>query len=208
MIGFAVLLKFLALKKGRYMSQDSHEVNSELISRNRLEFLFDGIFAIAMTILVLELKVPDLVEPRSVSELGEKLLHHGATFGSYLLSFLMLGVMWYRHNTQYRYIRVITRGILSLQFIQLAFAAFFPFCAALLGRYTGNRLPMVIYVGCIMICQWGGLVQWLIAAKQKALLTHLTTADYRQVRKRNMRSSLVTLLLFVIALAYALKDMT
>jgi uncharacterized membrane protein len=208
MMGFVNLLTFQALKKGRNMSAESHEVNSDLISRNRLEFLFDGIFAIAMTILVLELKVPDLVEPRSVSELGEKLLYHGATFGSYLLSFLMLGVMWYRHNTQYRYVRVITRGILALQFIQLAFAAFFPFCAALLGRYTSNRLPMVIYVGCIMIYQWGGLFQWLIAAKQKALLTHLTTADYRQVRKRNMRSSIVTLLLFVIALAYALKEMS
>lgn len=54
--------------------------------------LFDGVFAIAMTILVLELKVPELVAQRSVQELAKGLAHQGSTFVSYLLSFFVLGM--------------------------------------------------------------------------------------------------------------------
>ena len=59
-----------------------------IISRNRLEMLCDGIFAIAMTILVLELKVPELVDRHSAAELAQSLERNRATFISYLLGFL------------------------------------------------------------------------------------------------------------------------
>ena len=54
----------------------------------------DGIFAIAMTILVLELKVPELQNPRSSTELWTALNHAWPTLAAYLFSFLMLGVFW------------------------------------------------------------------------------------------------------------------
>lgn len=66
-----------------------------VISRSRLECLFDGIFAIAMTLLVLELKVPDLVDHRSTGELACKLASFAPAFGSYLPSPVMLGVFWF-----------------------------------------------------------------------------------------------------------------
>jgi hypothetical protein len=96
-----------------------------VISKSRLEFLFDGVFAIAMTILVLELKVPELVNPRSVAELARALVHEASTFVSYLISFVVLGVFWYRHNQQYHSYHAISRGMLVLHFVQLAAAAFF-----------------------------------------------------------------------------------
>src|SRR5438094_5500342 len=76
---------------------------ASVISKSRLEMLFDGVFAIAMTILVLELKVPELVNIRSVDELRRALVHQAPTFFSYLLSFSVLGMFWYRHNNLYRH---------------------------------------------------------------------------------------------------------
>ena len=61
-----------------------------IISRSRLEFLVDGVFAIALTILVLELKVPELADRRSVPELGQALAHEAPTFLSYLGGFVLL----------------------------------------------------------------------------------------------------------------------
>ena len=100
--------------------------------------LFDGVFAIAMTILVLELKVPEIDDRLSSSQLLHALLKESGTFFSYLLSFAILGVFWWRHNHVYHFFRTITSKMLVLHFVQLAAAAFFPFTAALYGRYPTN----------------------------------------------------------------------
>ena len=166
------------------------------ISRTRLEFLFDGIFAIAMTILVLELKVPELVDRRSVGELASALHHHASTFGSYLLSFLMLGMFWYRHNQHYPHYQTITRVMLGLHFVQLAAAAFFPFCAALFGRYPTNNLGSVIYIGCVLVYMSAALANWVVARRSGALGCEVTDAEYQRIRNRTMRGVVIIFALF------------
>jgi uncharacterized membrane protein len=172
------------------------------IEKNRLEFLFDGIFAIAMTILVLELKVPDLTDRHSVSELFHGLLEHGSTFVSYILSFVMLGMMWFTHNEQFQHVRKVSRSMLVLQLSQLAIAAFFPFCASLLGKYPTNNLSIVIYTGCIVCYMWGAAIHWIVAHRAGAFERELTREKYLMVRKRNLRSAFVISVLF---LTYAVR---
>jgi uncharacterized membrane protein len=165
-----------------------------------LEFLFDGIFAIAMTILVLELKIPELVDRQSISELAQVLAHHASTFASYLLTFIMLGIFWYRHNLQYHHFQMITKNMFILHLIQLAAAAFFPFCAALLGRYPTNSLSLVIYIGCVMVYIWSMFTNWVVAKKCKAFNAEFAVADYVLVRNRMFRGCLVISILFVYSL--------
>lgn len=186
------------------MDVESPAAPQPMISRNRLEFLFDGIFAIAMTILVLELRVPDLADRHSVAELGRFLLHHGPTFVSYLLSFIMLGILWYDHNQQFRHLRRITRSILTVQLLQLAAAAFFPFCAALFGRYPTNFLTISIYTGCIMVCRWCSLALWLLAKRCGVFAPDMDPSVYPQLRKGNIRACAITTGLFLVYLFNAL----
>ena len=188
------------------MDQSGPDSSVTGISKGRLEMLFDGIFAIAMTILVLELRVPELADRHSVAELAQALGHHAATFVSYLLSFVVLGTMWFRHNLQYRHFRHITRSMLVLQLLQLAMAAFFPFCAALLGRYPTNRLSVVFYVGCVMVYVWGGLFEWLLAEKAGAMASQVSVDDLKRVRRRNVRRSMTLTAVFLGALLLALGD--
>jgi TMEM175 potassium channel family protein len=176
-----------------------------VVSRSRLEFLFDGVFAIAMTILVLELRVPELGDPRSVTELGHALAHEGSTFGSYLLSFVVLGMFWYRHDQQYHAFRVITRGMLVLHFVQLAGAAFFPFCASLMGRYPTNPLALVVYLGCILVYASSSLAIWVVA-RNAGSTADLTITDYQRSRNRWLRACLVVSLLFVLNLIRAIAN--
>ena len=60
----------------------------------RLETLVDGVFAIAMTILVLEVKVPEIADGRSTDALLHALAHHGYVIGAYFFSFAMLALFW------------------------------------------------------------------------------------------------------------------
>jgi uncharacterized membrane protein len=175
-----------------------------VISRGRLEMLVDGVFAIAMTILVLELKVPELVDSRSGAELVRALASQAPTFLSYLLSFAVLGVFWYRHNHLYRHYRVITRDMLVFHFVQLAAAAFFPFCAAMFGRYPMNPLSLVCYLGCIAAWLWASLASLVSAKRSGSLAAEMTEVDYLRSRKRLTRGSLVVSTMFVFYLVLVL----
>jgi uncharacterized membrane protein len=175
-----------------------------LISRSRLECLSDGIFAIAMTLLVLELRVPDIADRHSIDELARALGHNATTFASYILSFLMLGIFWYRHNKQYHHLKVITRSVLALQFVQLAAAAFFPFCAALLGRYPTNALSIVIYTGCGLVYTWATFANWVAARRSGALGPEVVEANYLLIRKKLFRTSLRISIAFAFMIIFAL----
>jgi len=168
------------------------------ISKGRLEMLVDGVFAIAMTILVLELKVPELADVRSSRELTRALSHEAPTFFSYLLSFAILGVFWFRHNHQYRHFRVITSAMLALHFVQLAAAAFFPFSAALYGRYPMNPGSIVVYLGCVTVYAWAAFATLLVARRSGALSEEMTPELYAKSHRRFLRWCLMMTVLLAI----------
>jgi uncharacterized membrane protein len=177
--------------------QDSSPFHSTLISKARLEFLWDGIFAIAMTILVLELRVPDISDRRSSAELLRELAHHAPAFGSWLLSFVVLSVFWYNHQREYRYFDRITRASLVIHLWLMASAAFFPFCAALLGRYPFNAFAMRMYIGCIWFHVAGTTTLWVVAERQAAFDSQLAPAEIRRIRNRFVRATIILLALAV-----------
>jgi uncharacterized membrane protein len=176
------------------------------IGKSRLEFLFDGVFAIAMTILVLELKVPELEDRRSVHDLAGALVQQAPTFVSYLISFVVLGVFWYRHNHQYEVFRVITPGLLVLHFVQLAAAAFFPFCAALFGRYPTNPFALTVYLGCIAAYAWAAYANMVVAKRSGVLAVDLAPTAYNRARGRWLRACVAVTSLFTINVIRALSS--
>jgi uncharacterized membrane protein len=180
------------------MEQKPVSAFAKQVSKGRLEFLFDGVFAIAMTILVLELKVPDLADRHSAHELGAALLHHGRTFFSYILSFLMLTLFWFNHNRIYANLKRISTICLAIHIWLLAVAAFFPFCAHLYGRYGGNPLGMQIYFITIIAYFSGILALIITAEKQKLFNPDIMAEDIRKLRRRYIRVCAVMIIFFVI----------
>jgi uncharacterized membrane protein len=170
------------------------------IGKHRLEFLFDGIYAIAMTILVLDLKVPELTDPHSTAQLGAALVRLTPTFGSYLLSFFILGNFWYRHNQHFHHFQFITPRMLNLHFIQLATAGFFPFCAALSGRYAENGLSWAVYFGCILAHSTAGLLNWQVAWKADAMTPETTVSDYLKTRATLRHRFTIVAIVFLVFL--------
>jgi uncharacterized membrane protein len=146
-----------------------------------------------MTILVLELRVPEISQGRSSAELLRQLGHHASGFGSWLLSFIILSVFWYNHQRGYRYFHRITRASLVIHLWLMASAAFFPFCAALFGRYPFNPLAMRAYIGCIWLHVVGNAALWIVAQRQGALDSQLAPTEVRRIRNRFVRASVVLL---------------
>ncbi len=117
------------------------------MSTSRTEAFSDGIFAIAATLLVLELKVPQ-VEPGG---LADALLESWPSYAIYVVSFLTIGIIWVNHHAVLDRIREVNRPLLFMNLMFLMAVAGIPFPTALLGDYLqaglDERLAVAVYGG-------------------------------------------------------------
>lgn len=115
------------------------------LSTSRLETLTDGIFAIAMTLLVLNLQVPQIPAALVAARLPHALEALWPRVLSFILSFVVVGVYWVGHHNQFHYIRRVDRSFMWLNILFLLAIAFIPFSAGLLGAYVRQQVVVAIY---------------------------------------------------------------
>jgi uncharacterized membrane protein len=114
------------------------------MTKNRLEAFSDGVIAIIITIMVLELKVPH--EP-----ILSALLPLHAVFLSYLLSFIYIGIYWNNHHHLFQVVKSVNGGILWANMHLLFWLSLIPFVTAWVGENHFAGVPVALY-GVILIC--------------------------------------------------------
>jgi uncharacterized membrane protein len=114
-------------------------------SLERIGALSDGLFAIAMTLIVLEIRVPTIEHPATDASLANALVDLAPRFVTYLLSFLTLGIFWNGQQTQLSYIDRGNRDLAWLEILFLAVIALFPFTTSLLAENIDLRLALGLY---------------------------------------------------------------
>jgi uncharacterized membrane protein len=154
-------------------------------SLERIGALSDGLFAIAMTLIVLEIRVPELTDH---TDLG--LLHALGDlvprFVTYGLSFLTLGIFWNGQQTQLGYIDRGNRDLAWLELLFLAVIALFPFTTSLLAENIDLRLALGLYWLNIFL---SGLILYAIwlYAERAGLVREGTTPDAGRLIRRRIR---------------------
>jgi uncharacterized membrane protein len=129
-------------------------------SLERIAALSDGVFAIAMTLIVLEIHVPDPGPIRTEEDLWTALLTLGPRLITYLLSFLTLGIFWNGQQTQLAIFSRTDRHLTWLQLAFLAAVALMPFSTSLLAEFITFRLALVAYwfniflLGAVLYVAW------------------------------------------------------
>ena len=141
-------------------------LHSILLSKGRMEALTDGIFAIAMTLLVLELKAPDLPKSTGARELLSKIADEGPAFFSFLVSFLYCGVLWVLHHLAMHFVRHLQVVLVWLNLLFLMSISLMPFSCGLLGHFLRNRAAQEIYFANMFVAAALLAVQWLVARKK------------------------------------------
>lgn len=123
----------------------------ERFHRNeRMLALSDGVFAIVLTVLVLELRTPHLTNGVSASDLWQALVAIKSKIISFLLSFLFVISLWFSHNQLFKLFDKVDNAILWYNNILLLIICFIPFPTALIGEYPQNPLSIVLF-GCIWV---------------------------------------------------------
>jgi uncharacterized membrane protein len=153
-------------------------------SRESIEFgrvlaFSDGLFAIAMTLLVVGIAVPTLTDGDSVGELADEIGDLSGSFISFFISFAVIGRYWVAHHQFFSLLGRIDQGLIGTNLIYLAFIAFLPFPTALLGQYFENPLSVAIYAGAVAIVSGMEVVQFRHAYRHGLLTRPLTPEVFR-----------------------------
>jgi uncharacterized membrane protein len=155
----------------------------------RIEAFSDGVFAIAVTLLVLELKVPQLGEEASSSELWSALLSHWPSYAAYLVSFATILIVWVNHHRLFMIIRRSDSRFLFLNGALLLMVTIIPFPTALLAEYLQKPaapVPCAIYCGSYVLLGLAFNALWHYAAHRNRLLAHMTTAQQVEAISRSL----------------------
>ena len=119
--------------------------------RDRIVNLSDGVFAIAITLLILDIRVPNVPENMVSSQLLGALLSLWPKYLGYILSFVGISAFWIIHHSIFRPIGSYDRILLYLNFLFLMVVAFVPFPTSLLGEYGDHQLPVAIYAATLAV---------------------------------------------------------
>ncbi|MDQ2902407.1 MAG: TMEM175 family protein [Chloroflexota bacterium] len=162
------------------------------LSTARTEAFSDGVFAVAITLLVLNLQVPQLA---SEEWFNNELPHLWSKVLIYMLSFVVVGIYWVAHHNTFHYISRSDRNLLWLNILFLMCIVFIPFPTALLGQYTHQQTPVIIYAGTLVIT---GLVLqslwWYVTSNYRLVDREIDPQLVKKATRRNLLAPLIYLL--------------
>jgi uncharacterized membrane protein len=167
----------------------------------RTVFFSDAVFAIAMTLLVLELIIPADLAP---GELDSALRGHLPEFLAYVLSFAVIGTAWMSHHRRFTVICRYDRGLQWLNLLSLFFVALLPMPTSLLSDYggSGSPWPVVLYAA-VSAAVYGSLnLVWAHAWHAGLMASVVDAALYRYV----LRALLPAPVVFALSIPVAFWD--
>lgn len=172
--------------------------DESLLPKNRIEALSDGIFAIAMTLIILDLKTPENIPLNlEYEELPLTLLNILPDVEAYAVSFLVLAVFWLRHQLQFRYLKFANRKIIVLSILFLMLIGFVPFSVGLVMRYNDIQLPTLIYIiNLLLISVFLSVQGWYISKNKKIRFEEIEP----EILKKYYVFSIVPIVIFSVSL--------
>jgi uncharacterized membrane protein len=150
---------------------DEHARAEGEMDTGRVLALSDGVFAIAATLLVLDLRLPDGLTP---DQLTDKLRDLLPAIGGYALSYVLIGIVWLAHHRLFRSVARVSERLARLNIVFLGLVSVLPFVTSTLARYGDQRLPTQLYAALTTAIFLLEVAMVWLAARQKALADHAT----------------------------------
>jgi uncharacterized membrane protein len=149
-----------------------------------MEAFSDGVFAIAITLLVLELAVPN----GSEDDLLDGVLNQWPSYLAYLVSFASIGAVWLEHTVITEFLDHATSVLIRLNLLLLMVVSFLPFPTRLLGEHIGadepERVAVTIYGLNLFLASALVSLLWRYAVREKLIRLDLADADVKMLTKR------------------------
>jgi uncharacterized membrane protein len=139
------------------------------VNKSRLEAFSDGVFAIAITLLVLTIP-----QPANYHHLGRQLADRWPSIAAYVVSFAVIGIMWLNHHSIFAHFARIDRALVYLNLLLLLTVVFIPYPTGIFGealrRGEGERVAAVVYSVAMTLNAFAWAALWLYASTRRRLL--------------------------------------
>ncbi|MBO0782478.1 MAG: DUF1211 domain-containing protein [Ktedonobacteraceae bacterium] len=158
---------------------------------DRLAALSDGIFAVAMTLLVLNLHIPEALPKGMISiddgvGLLRALIRHLPNLLAYFMSFLTLGILWVGQQTQLNHFRSVDRNLTWLHLGFLLALTLIPFSTSLLATFITNYVALLIYWLNILLMGVTHFASWRYASHIGHVREDMATEEMSRVHERRL----------------------
>jgi TMEM175 potassium channel family protein len=152
----------------------------------RILALSDGVFAIATTLLILEIAVPATT---SDADLPKALLGLWPRYLAYVISFVVIARFWVAHRQAFRLIARDDAVLVYLNLLLLMFVAFLPFPTAVVGQHAGSPAAAILYASSVVLTSLASAACWWYASGRGNLLRpDVGRAQVRALRARSLSS--------------------
>ncbi len=168
----------------------------------RVLALSDGVFAIILTLLVLEIQVPEL---SGGADLGDALREVRPSFIAFLISFVVVAIAWAGHRDLFALIRRTDRALVWLNLLYLLPLSILPFGASLLSRYDRDPIALHLYGVILVAISAARLTIWFYAIRRPYLL--FTQVDLRS-RRMGVLIVILPTIAYLVAIALADREPT
>ena len=162
------------------------DTGSEERETGRVEAFSDGVFAIAITLLVLELKVPHISQLADRGALGAALVQLWPSFAAFLTSFAAILIMWMNHHGVFRLVRKVNGPFLAANGFLLLTVTFVPFPTAVLAshiRGPSSTVAAAFYCGTYVLVSIAYNALWAAATRGGLLRPGVAESHVRKIRR-------------------------
>ncbi|HLA56351.1 MAG TPA: TMEM175 family protein [Flavobacterium sp.] len=192
------------------MSNDTNEeITREEIKKEfqleRMILFSDAVFAIVITLMAIEIKIPETVVLNDQT-LPKALLHLTPTLLAYIVSFGFIGSIWYQHLKMFSMLKDYDKGLVVRNMVLLFFVGLFPFCATLIARVKGQILPFLIYLIIILLCIMAQyLLYYYIVVKRPEIRLNIDITEHKnELYKRKVSLMVFSAAGILIVITYLL----
>jgi uncharacterized membrane protein len=173
----------------------------------RVEAFSDGVFAIAITLLILEIKVPEVDDHMTNRQLLTSLTQLWPSYFAFLLSFTAVLIMWINHHGFFKYLKTINSKFLYANGFLLLMVTFIPFPTAVLAEHINSpacNVSSAFYCGSMVLVSVAYNVLWFTTAYKRALVKdEISDALIIKIRNAYWFGFFVYLASFIISVFYA-----
>jgi uncharacterized membrane protein len=151
------------------------------VSTSRLEAFSDGVFAIAITLLIIDIKIPS-EEDLKHQTLFWYIWHQWPKYFAYILSFVIVGIYWANHHYLFKFFKKTDHIFNMLNVLFLMTIAFLPYPSGILGEYIitpeHSKYAVNFYAFSIWLPAFSWLIMWLYAKNKKRIIDHRLTENF------------------------------
>lgn len=172
----------------------------EFMTVTRLLSFSDAVFAVAITLLILDIRVPDIAKSLVDKKLPSILISMEPKFTAFALTFILIGIFWSVHHALFHYIKRYNRGLFWLNLFFLIFIVFLPFSTSLMSTYYNHQVPIIFYsLNMAFIGLSNSFLWWYASNKYRLIDKEMEPVLIRHITLENLMTPIVALIVIAVS---------